>query len=65
VEAIAAAAGLPVGETDFDLRELFSLSFLRRGSPEGYRLIPLLQTFACEKMAGVPIGGFINRYSFE
>jgi hypothetical protein len=50
VEAAAAVAGLPVAETDFHLRQLFCLSLVRRGRSEHYRLLPLLKSFALEKL---------------
>jgi hypothetical protein len=50
-EAAAAVVDLSLKEAEANLRELFSLSLVRRGRPGRYRLIPLLRTFAREKIA--------------
>ena len=50
VEAAAAVAGVPVGEAEANFRQLFGLSLVRRGRPGRYRLTPVLQSFAREKI---------------
>jgi hypothetical protein len=50
IEAAAAVANINVAEAKVSLRVLFCLSLVRRGRPGRYRLIPLLRTFAREKI---------------
>jgi hypothetical protein len=49
VEVAAAVTDIPTEEAEMRLRELFSLSLLRRGRQNRYRFLPTLQSFAREK----------------
>jgi hypothetical protein len=55
-ETAASITNIPVETAETYLRDLFSLSLVRRGRPSHFRLIPFLQSFAREKAANNLIG---------
>jgi hypothetical protein len=50
VEAAAAAANVTWADAETNLRALFCLSMVHGGRPERYRLIPLMRSYAREKI---------------
>jgi hypothetical protein len=61
-EAAATVANLPLAETKAHLRTLFCLSLVRQGRPSRFRLIPVVRTFAREKIVEETVWQRLTRY---